>query len=296
MTAQRDTTTGISMRVTHSSEYQYSEAVSTSYHQALLTPRTTPSQRNVETRITIDPPAEYSESRSDYFGNLVTQFTVSSSHRRLHVEADSTIVMTARPPAPLPRTAPLADLLGLVRHAENDDDLAAFEFAFDSPQVLRSPELADYARKSFDRGQPFLNGVEAFMKRIHSEFTYDTAVTTVSTPVAEVLQVRKGVCQDFAHLMIGGLRSLGAPARYISGYLVPGAGVVGAQASHAWVSVYCPGNGWFDFDPTNDVRPSSGHITLAWGRDFSDVSPLRGVMIGGGEHVVNVEVHVARAG
>ena len=130
------------------------------------------------------------------------------------------------------------------------------------------------------------------MERINTTFVYNPEVTSVSTPIDEVLKHQHGVCQDFAHVMIGALRSIGAPARYVSGYLVPLPGVVGAQASHAWVSAYCPHVGWVDFDPTNNVIPSDGHITLAWGRDFSDVSPLRGVVYGGGKHTIDVAVSI----
>jgi transglutaminase-like putative cysteine protease len=196
---------------------------------------------------------------------------------------------------PLPDSPNLPALRERLRIGETDEDLRAFEFAFDSPLIARSAELAAYARQSIDDHKPFLGRVDEFMHRIHSEFTYDPTVTTISTPVSEVLKGKQGVCQDFAHLMVAALRSLGVAARYVSGYLVPAPEVVGAQASHAWASVYCPGAGWCDFDPTNDTRPAHGHITVAWGRDFSDVSPLRGVMVGGGEHTVTVEVKVAAA-
>ncbi len=162
----------------------------------------------------------------------------------------------------------------------------------ESPLAPRGASYARYGAPALQPDRPLLEGVGALMETIHREFTYDPVATTVSTPVSEVLAGRHGVCQDFAHLMIACLRSHGIPARYVSGYLVPDPGVVGAQASHAWVSVYCPGIGWVDFDPTNDVRPAAGHITLGWGRDFEDVSPLKGVTVGGARHTLAVEVLV----
>jgi transglutaminase-like putative cysteine protease len=177
------------------------------------------------------------------------------------------------------------------------EHLDAWQFIYDSPQIRCSPELAEFARPSFPAGQPILTAVAAFMSRIHREFTYDSKATTVSTPVEEVFRHRRGVCQDFAHLAIACLRSLGLPARYVSGYLrtqpVPGRDrLVGADASHAWFSVFAPGCGWVDFDPTNDVQPDREHIAIASGRDFSDVSPVSGMIVGGGRHLVRVSVDV----
>jgi transglutaminase-like putative cysteine protease len=171
------------------------------------------------------------------------------------------------------------------------------QFIYDSPHVAATTELADYARPSFAPGRPWLEATLELMARIYREFAYDPMATNVSTPLETVLTMRRGVCQDFAHLQIGCLRSLGLPARYDSGYLLttPPAGqprMVGADASHAWLAAWCPGVGWVDFDPTNNVVPSLGHITVAWGRDYSDVCPIKGVFIGGGEHAMNVSVDV----
>jgi transglutaminase-like putative cysteine protease len=153
-------------------------------------------------------------------------------------------------------------------------------------------------RECFPEGSPILVGVRALMIRIHREFAFDPKATTVSTPVMEVFERRRGVCQDFAHLMLSCLRSIGLAARYVSGYLLtrPPPGnkrLVGADASHAWVSVYCPGHGWVDVDPTNGIFPSLEHVTLGWGRDYDDVTPLRGVLLGGGDHELDIEVTVA---
>jgi transglutaminase-like putative cysteine protease len=173
-----------------------------------------------------------------------------------------------------------------------------YEFVFDSPLLRASPALADYARQSFSAASPLLASVLDFNRRIHADFKYDKIATTVATPLEEVIKNRRGVCQDFAHFAIACLRSLGLAARYVSGYLrtQPSAGrpaLIGADASHAWFSVHCPGLGWIDFDPTNNVMPETAHITLAYGRDFNDVSPVSGIITGGGKHNVKAGVTVS---
>ena len=172
-----------------------------------------------------------------------------------------------------------------------------YQFIFDSPQVRASFELADYAAQSFPAGTPLLAGARDLTRRIFEDFKYDSKATTVATPLEEVWEKRRGVCQDFAHLGIACLRSLGLPARYVSGYLRTrppegGEQLVGADATHAWFAIFCPGTGWVDFDPTNNVLPAEEHITVAYGRDFGDVSPVAGILTGGGKHVVKVAVEV----
>jgi transglutaminase-like putative cysteine protease len=176
-------------------------------------------------------------------------------------------------------------------------DLEAARFLFESTRVRNKRELAAWTSACFPPGTPILVGVRSLMNRIHDQFKFDPKATTVSTPVMEVFAKKRGVCQDFAHLMLSCLRSIGLAARYMSGYLLtrPPAGrprLVGADASHAWVSVYCPGHGWVDTDPTNAVFPSLEHVTLGWGRDYDDVIPLRGVLLGGGEHALEIAVTV----
>jgi transglutaminase-like putative cysteine protease len=177
------------------------------------------------------------------------------------------------------------------------DVLDAARFRFESPYVHLKQVFADFAAECFNPGRPLLAAVDGLMLKIFSEFSFDAAATQVATPLLQVLEERRGVCQDFAHLMLACLRSLGLSARYISGYLLtqppPGQPrLIGADASHAWISVFCPQHGWVDFDPTNNIRPALEHITLAWGRDFADVSPLRGVILGGGSHDPEVQVTV----
>jgi transglutaminase-like putative cysteine protease len=180
---------------------------------------------------------------------------------------------------------------------EPQEWLEICQFAVDSPHVKARAELAEFAQGSFTPGRPWLEALLDLTRRIFEEFVYDPAATNVSTPLDTVLAMRRGVCQDFAHLQIGCLRSLGLPARYVSGYLqtTPPPGkprLVGADASHAWLSAWCGAHGWVDVDPTNNVQPSLGHVTVAWGRDYSDVCPIKGVFIGGGDHRMEVSVDV----
>ena len=280
--------------VRHTTEYSYPEQVAGSVHDATLVLRETPRQRVHYSRITVEPEPRSLTTRRDYFGNHLTRFITETAQNRLHVDAESEVALGQGPPPETGDALPLVALRRQMHRARTPADLSALEFVFDSQYVPRSGRLAAWADPVFGESGGFLAGVAGLMHRIHREFRYDAAVTEISTPVEEVLERKEGVCQDFAHLMIGCLRSLGIPARYVSGYLVPLPGVLGAQASHAWVSVYAPGPGWVDFDPTNDVMPSGGHITVAWGRDYGDVSPLRGVIFGGGEHTLRVEVSVGR--
>jgi len=282
------------MRVSHSTRYVYGEPVSISFHQALLTPRPTPWQRIERNSLKIKPTAQSMSSRQDYYGNQVTLFTVGELHSQLDVEALTILKLLERPAPATGKSPGWTDVVSQIRRGRTAADLAAYEYCFESPHVPTSPELTAYASESFTPNRPVLEAALDLTHRIHKEFRYDATVTTVTTPVSEVFAKKHGVCQDFAHFMLGCLRSVGVPARYISGYLIPNAGVVGAQASHAWVSVYSPPDGWVDFDPTNDVMPANGHITLAWGRDYADISPLRGIVLGGSKHMVSVAVSITQ--
>ncbi|MDA1091967.1 MAG: transglutaminase family protein [Acidobacteria bacterium] len=289
-------TPGATYRVVHTTQYTYAEPVSLSMHQVRLTPRTTASQQVQQTRLQIDPPASASSSRKDYYGNLATTFSVAESHHQLRVTAESLITKAGNSGGRL-LSPMLSDARDQLQRRATPEALAAVEYQVESPLAPRGAAFARFAETALLPDRSVLEGTEALMELIYREFKYDPVATTVSTPVVSVLDGRRGVCQDFAHLMISCLRSHGVPARYVSGYLVPRPGIVGAQASHAWVAAYCPGVGWVDFDPTNNVMPSHGHITLAWGRDFDDVSPLKGVTVGGGNHTVSVNVRItAEAG
>ena len=288
-------------RITHRTVYDYSEAVSVSHHAARLLPMQGPTQQVSRSSLTVSPtPAVRKESR-DYFGNAVCSFAIQEIHRHFEVVARSQVAVNVATAPALALSVPSEKVVACFRDPVSPADVAPYEFCMESPHVRLRPAYAEYARVSFSPGTPLLVGARDLMRRIHADFRYDSIATTVATPIEEVWEKRHGVCQDFAHMAVACLRSLGLPARYVSGYLrtFPAAGkvrLVGADASHAWFSVYCPVSGWVDFDPTNDVIPSEEHITVAVGRDFSDVSPLSGIITGGGEHKVRVLVDVEPLG
>jgi transglutaminase-like putative cysteine protease len=244
----------------------------------------------------VPEPGVYSQ-HVDFFGNTVTFFAVQEPHRALTVTARSTVEVTPHAGLSPDHTPAWETVRDTLRHDRSTVGLEAYQYLFDSPHITCSARLRHYAAASFRPGQPLFAAVLDLTRRIHTDFTYDPQATSVCTPVHDVLRARRGVCQDFAQVQIGCLRSLGLAARYVSGYLVthppPGEPrLVGADASHAWVSVYCPGYGWLDADPTNNVRPAERHITVALGRDYSDVSPIKGVCLGGGQHTMQVAVDV----
>jgi len=288
-------------RVTHDTEYRYAMPVNIGHNQVFLRPRDLAGQRCTHNVIDLEPSPGIANVRTDYFGNSTMVFTVQEPHARMLVTAVSEVDVT--PPQPV--IPGMSRAWELVRDGLRGDvsagGLDALQFTFDSPMVASGatrPELIEYARESFPEGRPILDGALDLTHRVYRDFEYDPTTTTVTTAVADVFAQRSGVCQDFAHLEIAMLRGLGLPARYVSGYLRTFRGdngdpaLVGADASHAWLSVY-DGDRWTDFDPTNDLVPGEHHITLAWGRDYSDVCPVRGVIIGGGEHTVEVRVEVA---
>ena len=279
-------------RTTHSTTYMYSEPVSICHTEVHLEPRKHWRQTLLEHDLKVQPEPDFHISRRDYFGNEVLFFTIHQPHITLTITSVSLVNV---PSTELPHPALTPPWEQVVELMKQNDDGASFEanqYTFESPQVKCAPEFAAYAAISFPAGRPALEGAIDLQKRIFKEFKYDQRATTVTTPVEEVLRDKQGVCQDFAHLMIACLRSLGLPARYISGYLKSGKDSIGAEASHAWVSMFTPGFGWLDFDPTNNVMPNDGHVTVAWGRDYSDVTPVKGVALGGGDQFINVSVEV----
>ena len=284
-------------RVRHRTTYDYEDPVSVSHHVVRLTPRNLPGQTCRASNISVAPVPPTSTSRVDYFGNDVNFFTLHEPHEKLTVEAASELEVHAVPRPDFSRTPPWELVVEALPLDHSPEGLDAYQFAFDSLRLTASPEFAAYARESFPAARPLLEGVLDLTRRINKEFRFDTKATEVTTPVKAFFEKRRGVCQDFAHLQIACLRSLGLPSRYISGYLrtLPPPGrprLIGADASHAWSSVWCPGAGWIDFDPTNNCVPSDGHITVAWGRDYSDVSPIHGVLLGGAHHTLDVGVDV----
>jgi transglutaminase-like putative cysteine protease len=277
--------------VTHTTRYTYEAAVAQCLNEVRLTPRALPTQCLRDHEIQVEPkPASY-HRRKDYFGNEVTMFAVLEKHERLETIGRSVVeVMPHR--AVTAVSGSWEHARDLLASAANGLLLEAFEYRFDSPFVAARPELADYARPTFTPGRPLMDALQELSHRIHAEFRYDPESTFIETPLTSILHDRRGVCQDFAHIMIGALRSLRLAARYVSGYLRSGAGFQGAQASHAWVAAFVPELGWQQFDPTNDVTPSDGHITLGWGRDYGDVTPVKGITLGGGGQKVDIEVLV----
>ena len=288
-------------RIIHRTSYEYTEPVSVSHHAARVKPRDTDGQTREAFTLTITPEPAVRKMRSDYFGNRVCFFSIQELHRSFELEAVSVVSVSPLTPAAPGLSTAWEEVGGLFRDPVSPEGVEPYQFCFDSPMVRTSPLFADYARPSFDPGTPVLVGVRDLTRRIFTDFKYDPVATTVTTPVEEVWTKRRGVCQDFAHLAIACLRSIGMPARYVSGYLRthPPKGQprrVGADASHAWFEVFCPGIGWVDFDPTNNLMPGEEHITVACGRDFSDVSPVSGIITGGGSHEVKVSVDVAPLG
>jgi transglutaminase-like putative cysteine protease len=283
--------------ITHTTVYEYSEPAALGHNLLHLEPRPHPRQMVLDSALELDPPPETMHRRSDYFGNPICYFSVQRPHRRLCVRASSRINVGAPNVLDPHGSPPWHGVAAALRSGASPAEREAISFVFESPLVTLEGALADYAASSFPPGRPLLAAVRDLTARIHREFRYDPRATTVATPIRDVLANRAGVCQDFAHLQIGCLRALGLAARYVSGYLAtqppPGQPrLVGADASHAWLSVFCPHHGWIDFDPTNDQVPGDRHVTLAWGRDYDDVSPLRGIVLGGGRSSMTVAVEV----
>lgn len=264
---------------------------------AHLVPRECPWQHAEESVLSITPDPAVIEDRVDFYGNPVTYFTIQEQHRELTVCVTHRVDVFAVTPPIANQTPPWETVRDRLHFDRSPAWLDAFQYTFDSRYVAADPQYAGYAAPLFTPGRPIVEALLDLTKRIHSEFIYDPRATTLTTPVAEVFEKRRGVCQDFAHLMLACLRSQGLAARYVSGYLStqppPGKPrLVGADATHAWVSVFCGDAGWVDFDPTNNRIPGDRHLLIAWGRDYEDVSPLKGVILGGGKHTVRVSVDV----
>ena len=288
-------------QVRHETTYSYTETVPVCHNELHLVPRELPRQRLLSNSVCVDPEPEGIADHLDFFGNRVGMFAIEQGHRKLVVSSAS--IVEVDPPRDwreLERL-PWESLRDRLSRDTDAATLEACQFTFDSPLVRSSPRLASWAAESFSPGRPWNEAVIELTSRVHHEFAYDPTATTTSTPVEEVFALKRGVCQDFAHLEIACLRSLGLAARYVSGYISnerPGgaAGMVGADASHAWLACWGGSDGWVDVDPTNDCPAGSLHVTIGWGRDYGDVTPVKGVCLGGGSHSMDVAVHVARIG
>jgi transglutaminase-like putative cysteine protease len=271
-------------RALHTTRYSYEGPVSHCLSETRLTPRILPTQNLHDWELMVVPRPAGILSRKDYFGNDVSSFAVLEAHDTFTVTASSLIEMRAGEIARKIETT--------IAEAKLLEPVEANEFTYESPLIPAVPAIAGYAATILQPHRPILDAVTTLMHEIFREFTYEPESTTIDSPLEEVFANRRGVCQDYAHVMIGALRSQKIPARYVSGYLRGDAELQGAQASHAWVQVYIPAAGWQDFDPTNNIRPSDSHLTIAWGRDYSDIPPVKGITVGGGAHKLDVEVHV----
>jgi len=291
-----------SYRIVHRTDYSYQSLVTLSQQCLHLTPRDFSYQHTLTHLIDIDPAPDDGANRIDYFGNLTRCITLTTPHQMLTVNAESTVELYARPTlTDIAGGAPWEELQQNMRQSLGAPSLEPYHFLYGSPHIQCSNALQQYALQSFTPQRPLLDAALDLTNRINIEFEFDGTATDISTTLDQVLTGRRGVCQDFAHLMIGCMRSIGLPARYVSGYILthPREGqprLIGADASHAWVSVFSPVLGWVDFDPTNHCLVQNEHATLGWGRDFSDVTPMRGVVLGGGPQILGVSVTVAPLG
>jgi transglutaminase-like putative cysteine protease len=287
-------------RIAHTTTYKYTGQVGHSYNEARLLPRECQHQHLISARLEITPKETDFRVREDFFGNKIAYFAITEPHSTFIITAISEVeILSNTSQLDLSRSTSWEAVKEILQQDKHTEVLDARQYTLDSPYIKTSPDLAAYAQPSFTPGRPLFEAVHDLMQRIHREFTFDPEFTTLSTPVQTVLEHRRGVCQDFAHLAIGCLRSYGMAARYVSGYIetlsAPGQEkLVGSDASHAWFSVYLPNVGWMDFDPTNNQIPGNQHITVAWGRGYGDVTPLKGVVFGGINHELKVSVDVAR--
>jgi transglutaminase-like putative cysteine protease len=287
-------------RIIHRTQYEYSDFASVCHNLTHLSPRSgIPGHTCNSHYLSIVPQPTVLDERTDHFGNRVFYFSIEKPHRTMEVTATSTIETSEPPDRPAPSLSKWADYEQFIETCPPAGQLEFREFRLESPMIPQLPELREYADPSFLAFPGIASAARDLTHRVFNDFAYDPAFTTLATPLRDVLTHKRGVCQDFAHLAIGCLRAMGLSARYVSGYMetLPPEGekkLVGADASHAWISVFVPDTGWMDLDPTNNQSPDHRYITLGWGRDYSDVPPLKGVIFGGGQHKMTVAVDVER--
>jgi len=291
-------------RITHKTSYTYTELVPICHNLVHLAPRSTPHQKCIDYCLEIEPGPAFVSSRDDYFGNRTEYFSIEGGHQKLEIIAESAVDVTANTSHKTGESLAWEDCVpkrtgtGAKDRPRETSDPVLSLLSFPSPRIPIIPDLREYAAISFPAQRPIVEALADLTTRIHADFKFDSRATSVDTPLADVLRLRRGVCQDFAHLATGCLRAMGLAARYTSGYLrtTPAPGkprLVGADASHAWSSCWCGPLGWVDFDPTNDCFVHESHVTIAWGRDYGDVCPIQGVFVGGGEHQIGASVEVA---
>lgn len=284
--------------VSHKTVYHYTAPVAQAHHLVHLAPREHERQRTLRHSLLIEPAPASRSDFTDYFGNPASAVAIESRHSELLIHSRSIIEVKAPQPLDVKQSAAWETVAAALSPSHDAFDIDVVQFLLPSHHTGVTPELIAFAEPSFRPGRPVLECAWDLTSRIYTDFKYDAAATDVATTVDDLLEIGRGVCQDFAHLMIGAMRVFGLPARYVSGYLLthPPAGkekLIGSDASHAWVSVWAPEIGWVDFDPTNNMIPKDEHITIGYGRDFQDVSPVTGVLLGGGSHQIDVAVDVA---
>lgn len=282
-------------QVTHRTTYHYTVPVSVCHNLVRLAPRQLPHQSPREHVLQVLPDPVTRSRRFDYFGNQVDYFTIQEAHEELEIVSTSTIHV--QPSAEIPNSPRWEQVRDLISTDRSSQSLEALFMTMPTERVANLPDLYDYTVESFLDGRPILDATQELVARIHEDCAFDPSATSVQASTVDFLSHRRGVCQDFTHFAIGCLRSVGLAARYVSGYVAtqPPPGMprlIGADASHAWVAVYTGTDGWVDFDPTNNLRIGTGHVTLAWGRDYSDICPIQGVFVGGGQHSMHVGVDV----
>lgn len=288
------------LHVRHSTIYSYSQQASQSHNHVCLQPRDTTLQKCLQTRVQVTPEPDNQQTSFDAYGNTGTRFSISHNHRECEIIVSS-LIETTDNMQDLPSSQTVAANLDTLNSDYSDDALMAFECLLPSPYIDTSGVLDEFIKEIPVEGTPVLVYAQQLMEHIYNTFDYESGFSTLVTPLSKIYKNRKGVCQDFAQLAIAVLRKQNIPARYVSGYLetLPPPGqkkLQGADASHAWFSVYDAQHGWYDFDPTNNKRPDAQYITTAWGRDYADVTPIKGVVYGGGTHTLLVEVDVTRSG
>jgi transglutaminase-like putative cysteine protease len=281
----------------HWTEYRYSESVPVSRHLLHLLPRELPYQHVISSSLDFVPSPPMISEHVDYFGNRVATFMIAKPHVGLHINCRSRVEVSPRECPALGETIPWEQAV----EATAEAGIEVGDFVYPSAYVPWLPSVRDWAQESFPAGRPVFDAAMDLTERIFNDFRFDKAATIVSTPLAEVFEKRRGVCQDFAHFQIACLRAMGLAARYLSGYVrtIPPPGrprLFGADASHAWVGLFCPGRGWLEFDPTNNRVVDDEYVTVAWGRDYGDVSLIRGTLAGGGDHSLYLSVDVEVVG
>ena len=287
-------------QITHITEYEYFQPIAICHNIAKLLVRNTSDQQSIKTNINISPEPDRISEYVDFFGNKVLYFAIQQEHKKLTVSIQSIIEKTISSPIQVNIYSDLAwnEIPALLLDV-TPEHITAKQFISETDYTKTSSEIHEYALKSFINGRSFFESTKELMQRIYTDFEFKPGSTNVTTPLIEVMKERKGVCQDFAHLAIACVRSVGLPARYVSGYIETAAPegkekLFGVDASHAWFSIYIPNTGWIDFDPTNNIIPSQQHITIGWGRDYADITPLKGVIVSSGKHKLSVSVDVRR--